>query len=369
MNTRNIFSTKKDIPQLVTELKEQLNGFDAKMIIYFASSNFDQEELCKKMGDTFSSATIFGCSTAGEFIDGKVLEDSVVAMAFNPELIEDVKVEVAEDIKNNCDLTNAFNSFEAYFDHPMSTLDFTKYVGIVLTDGLSGCEERIMEIIGAKTNVTFVGGSAGDNLDFVKTYVYANGKAYTNAVLLALIKPKGGFDFIKTQSFTSTNKKLTCTKSLGNGREVAEFNNKPAAEAYKEALGVNSNNIQKYFLTHPVALVMDDEMYVRSIMAAKENGNMTFYCSILEGMNMEIVQATDIVEVTKKDIEDKIKEIGNISALISFNCVLRKVQLQSENKLDAYANIFANIPSIGLSTYGEAYLGHINQTSTMLVFK
>ena len=40
-----------------------------------------------------------------------------------------------------------------------------------------------------------------------------------------------------------------------------------------------------------------------------------------------------------------------------------------EGQAEAYGEVFAKTPMIGFSTYGEACIGHINQTSTMLVFQ
>ena len=84
---------------------------------------------------------------------------------------------------------------------------------------------------------------------------------------------------------------------------------------------------------------------------------------------MHLLETTDIVEDTKNDLEIKKAEIGTISAIINFHCILRTLQLQEESKTQAYANIFKDIPTIGFSTYGECYLGHINQTSTMILLK
>jgi hypothetical protein len=55
--------------------------------------------------------------------------------------------------------------------------------------------------------------------------------------------------------------------------------------------------------------------------------------------------------------------------LINFNCILRTLELKAKNEEDSYGKIFSDIPTIGFRTYGEEYIGHINQTSVMLVLK
>jgi hypothetical protein len=121
-------------------------------------------------------------------------------------------------------------------------------------------------------------------------------------------------------------------------------------------------------MQYPLGLMAGGEPFVRSPQRA-ENGCMFFYCQIKEGMELQILKATDIVADTRAAVEAKKAEMGNISGLIDFHCILRTLQLRNENRCDQYGAIFAGIPAVGFSTYGEAYLGHINQTSTMLLFR
>ncbi len=72
---------------------------------------------------------------------------------------------------------------------------------------------------------------------------------------------------------------------------------------------------------------------------------------------------------TRAAIEAQMTAMGTISGLIDFHCILRTLELREEKRCDQYGAIFSGIPAIGFSTYGEEYLGHINQTSTILLFR
>ncbi|MCE5286780.1 MAG: FIST C-terminal domain-containing protein [Pelosinus sp.] len=361
------YSLQKEVTAAVSEISGQLMDVQPKMIIYFASSLYQPQAMAAAMQAAFPEAAIFGCTTAGEIVSGRMLDGSVVAMAFSSAIIEDVVVETVPNIKASSDSALVFSSFESYYQAPLQELDPEKHVGIVLFDGLSMAEERLMEKIGDCTNITFIGGSAGDDLKFAATYVCANGKAYTDAAVLALIKPACRFDIIKTQSFRSMGIKLTATKVDEASRTVFEFNGKSAVVAYAEAIGQSIGALSEYFINHPLGLMAGGEPFVRSPQRIKDD-SIVFYCNMREGMELEVLEATQIVEETRRVVENKEAEIGSLRALINFNCILRTIQLKSQGMTAAYGSTFAKVPTIGFSTYGEAYIGHVNQTATILVF-
>jgi hypothetical protein len=96
---------------------------------------------------------------------------------------------------------------------------------------------------------------------------------------------------------------------------------------------------------------------------------MAFYCGVSEGMELSLLESTNIIEDTRNSIKHAEEELGKASAIINFNCILRTLELKQKNLTKEYGELFTAIPTIGFSTYGEAYIGHINQTATMLVFK
>jgi hypothetical protein len=368
MSVKIASSSNPDIIQAIQEVKKNIQSSDSRLIVYFSSMIYNQEELAKEMKEAFIQANVIGCSTAGELISGKMLNNSVVVMSLDSASIKDVKVEVIENLKENPDPQASFDSFEKYFGQAVSKLDFKKYYGLVLIDGLSNSEETLMERIGTKTSVHFIGGSAGDDLQFKKTYIYANGKVYSNAAVLALVKSNTEFDILKTQSFSTLSKTFVATKVNEEQREVLELDGVDAVEKYASAINKSKEDVPASFMTYPLGVMIDDEPFVRSPQQLSGNG-IKFYCNIAEGTELTLLESKDIVDDTKKAVQKKLREFGNISGLINFNCILRTLELKAKKQEDAYGMIFKDIPTIGFSTYGEEYIGHINQTSVMLVLK
>jgi len=360
-NIKSVFSTETTEKEVVSDIKGQLLRFGVKLLVFFASSIFDHNKLSNLMQETFKDSIVVGCSTAGEIVNGQFLKNSVVAMAFNSNIIADAKVEFIEKIKDNLSVEAAFTSFETYFSESSYTMEATRYVGIVLIDGMSMKEEKLMDQIGNRTNIYFIGGSAGDDLKYAKTFVCANGKAYTDAAVLVLLKMNvhAEFGIIKTQSFKALNHVLVANKVNEETREVIEFNNKSAISAYAEAVGrVSVEEATNYFTTHPVGLVIGkNDILVRS-PREKRGTKIKFDCNILEGMEVRLLESTNIIEDTKKALEMKTKEFGRIEGIINFHCIKRTFELEKNNSVKQYGELFSDIPTIGFSTYGELYIGH-----------
>lgn len=367
MSIQTTFSTRP-LPEAIADLRPKRVGAPYKAVLFFASPGYDPAEVSRAMQQAFPDACVAGCSTAGEIACGRMMTGSIAAMFLDDEVVEDAAVAVVPGLHSGGDLlAKPLAALEDHFQEPIAELDFEKYVGLVLVDGLSGAEERLMDQLGDATDVLFVGGSAADDLKFQATHVYAQGQAWTDSAVLVLLRLRRGFEIVKTQSFRSTGKTLTATAVDEARRTVLEFDHRPALDAYAAALGVPRQEAAAHFFEYPLGLMVEGEPFVRSPQRA-EGAGIVFYCQIKQGMQLEVLHAADIVADTLQAIEAR-RNRNEIRGLIDFNCILRTLQLRNENRCGDYAGIFHDIPMVGFSTYGEQYLGHVNQTSTMLLFR
>ncbi len=363
-------STRDRVADVVADLKRDLapESHAAKLLVFFASSRHRLGELGAALQAAFGGVPTIGCTTAGELVSGEMLKNGVVAMLFDSRHLKDARVELVPSVRDPNGVRDALRSFGEHWKTRAGEMDPARFVGLVLIDGMSVAEERIMAALGDATNVAFVGGSAGDDLAFKETFVFAGGRAVSGGAALALLEPVGPFEILKTQSFKDLGKRLVVTKADEATRTVYEFDGKPAAVAYAEALGVPVADLPKRFLKHPLGLMIHGEPFVRS--AHQLDGNaVIFFCHVSEGMELALLEAGDIVADTAKALAAKLAAMGGASGLINFHCILRTLELHGTHQLEAYGKVFADTPMIGFSTYGEAYIGHMNQTSTMLLFK
>jgi len=364
---KTAYSTNPDPNRAAQELLDGVGRLDLRFVAFFASAAYAPDELGQALAQAFGQVPSIGCTTAGELVSGKMLKQSVVLVAFDAASLSAAHVSLAKDMKSEASVSAALDALGRAVGKPPSDLDPDHYVGMVLHDGLSVAEESVMSQLSARTNVPFVGGSAGDDVQFKRTQVFANFQPHAGASALALLEPVGRFTILKTQSFEVLDKVLEVTDVDEATRTVRSFNGKPAAEEYAAQLGISPAELSEHFGSHPVGLVVaGGEPYVRSPQRI-DGTDVVFYCQVKAGMKLHILQSRDIVEQTRQDLDAKLQDFGPCGGIVNFHCILRTLELEAKGQCDAYGAVFERVPMVGFSTYGESYIGHINQTSTMLL--
>jgi hypothetical protein len=107
------------------------------------------------------------------------------------------------------------------------------------------------------------------------------------------------------------------------------------------------------------------EYYVRSIQKAHDDGTLTFYCAIDEGVVLRLARGENLVENLGQALAAARRVVTNPVLTIGCDCILRRVEIDS-NGLQARVNtLFRDHHVVGFSTYGEQFGSlHVNQTFT-----
>lgn len=354
-----------DSKDVAAQARQALTGFEPRLVLFFASSGY--EEPGAALQNAFPGVDVIGSSAHSEYCGDTYTDNSVSLMAFDAQSIADVCVRVVENIANEPNLRGTLKEMHDYYGGEDAVLtDYERFVGIVLFESSAKAEEVFMDRLGTATDVLFVGGSSSAG-DTGASLVYAGGKSYTGAAVLAMLKTVNGYDIVKTQSaHILSERKLLVTKSDLRNRILYEFDHRPCGEVYAEVLGVPVDEIQNYFVSNPLGVVAGDEIFVRTFNQIQDGG-ITLHCGLPEGTEINVLKIGNIVDDTKKALDTMIPY--EPAGVINFNCLYRTLEILNEKQVEPYCALFGRYPSIGFSTGGEAYLGHINETSTILVIK
>lgn len=351
-----------DIQAAVADIKSQIGDEPVSGLLFFATSKMDFSALAELL-DAAIEGPSMGCTTAGEICpaDGHC-EDSVVAMALRHPQI-DFRVAMVEDA-SGFNTERAEQEIAPLLEQADSDVE---QFGMVLVDGLSMSEEQVCASLAhVLKDVSFVGGSAGDDLGFKTTAIACNGKAASDAAVVAVVHTTIPFHVFHSHHFDATDNRLVITEAIPSERRVIQVNGEPAAEGYAAAVGLEIDELSpQIFAAHPVLLSIGGNYYVRSIQKVNEDGSLTFFCAIDEGLVLRVAKSNDLPASLDEQIKQVEQSLGGIEAIIGFDCILRRLELISKDQRAEAHQAFSHLPMIGFSTYGEQYNGlHVNQTIT-----
>lgn len=362
------FSSNPNIDEAIKEIKNKIGNGDYNLIMFFASPTFLPDVVSAKIYDAFDGVPTIGCSTVEELFEGEILKNSIVLMAFDKSIIKQLSIAVVPDLGNLNGVNKAFDKFDKDLGINSRNTDSSKYVGVILSDGLSVKTNALMDRINDVTNINFVGGAAGDNWMMKHTYVYCNGKYYENAAVLAFLEPTVGFMTFKTLAFKPMGRTYKVTRADPAKRCIYTIENQPAVKFYADQLGKTVEETIRDLEQNTMGIMIFNEAYVHDPSHFGENNVIYLFSSVPQNAEVQILEATDIIKETKSFVSKNLTPLKHISAMLSFTCANRTKRALKQNVLKEFGEIFKDFPMVGFGTYGEYYFSFMNQTSIILVF-
>ena len=117
--------------------------------------------------------------------------------------------------------------------------------------------------------------------------------------------------------------------------------------------------------THPVVVKVGGSDYVRSIQKVNEDGSLSFFCAIDEGLVLSVGQGVDPYDNLQQLFADIVAEIGPPQLIIGCECVLRSLEIERMQLKARMGQLLVDHNVVGFNTYGEQLNAmHVNQTFT-----
>ncbi|MEO1938413.1 MAG: FIST N-terminal domain-containing protein, partial [Sulfurimonas sp.] len=360
-----IYRDSEDLDRYITR-----NGIDTEaselLIQMFTSLREAEaiEKIAKEVLQKFPHATLVGSSTAGEIVEGKMLEESTV-----------LSISHFQKSKVHSFYAIGSDSFELGFQ--LGKQIFTRDTKCVISflDGLLHNGQEYLNGLSALNyhKAIIAGGMAADLLEFKKTFTIFGTKIFSGGAVCVSIE---GEDLLAYEEYNlgwkAVGPTFTITKS--DGAHVYEINNRPVKEIYAEVLGdLAVENMPASTIEFPLIHQEGELLVARSILTMYEDGSILYGGNLEEGEEVRFGIGSRTL-VNKFTLQEKLRhEQEKLQACFIYSCIARK-QFLGKDLEKSFRLINTITPSSGFFTYGEFFVNKervklLNVTTTMLFLK
>lgn len=361
-------SNQLDAALAVAELHAAIMQDEPELVMFFCSSAYDLDALASEINQRFPGIPVLGSTSAG---------------GFGPAFYGQPVLSGLSISKNACSIITGaitgLQSFQPAWAHEMVTRLYrdmetlcpafvpSNCFAFQMIDGMSFREESVSHAVQSALGIIpLVGGSAGDDMHFKRTWIFFDGAFHQDAVALVLVHTDLPFVSFMTQHFEPVGEPLVVTEADSARRTVLEFNGLPATQEYARCTGVAEDQLDStLFSNHPMVVCIGDAYYVRGIQRVQPGGRLSFYGAIEEGVVLRVARAVDFLGNLNSQFESIHEKIGEPALVIGCECVMRRLEVERSGLIEPVQQLLAANRTIGFCTYGEQYRGlHLNQTLT-----
>ena len=362
-------STSPDPETAARELHQAIYHPEAALTLFYCAASYDRAALGAAIAARFGrDAPVIGCTTAAEisplgYGEGALTGVSLrgASLLAHTERIDDLLR--YEPTRGEQAAERALAALVARGVTPRGRTCF----GFLLIDGMSMQEDSVVSSISSRLcEIQLFGGSAGDGMSFGTTHLYHQGEFHTGCALFTMLHTDAPFRIFKTEHFLPTRERLVITGADPARRLVTEINGRPAASEYARLVGLEVQELSPLvFATHPVVVTIGNSIYVRSIQKANEDGSLSFFCAIDEGLVLRLAQGVDMMKNLEEAFATVERDVGKPQLVLGCDCVLRYLEASQRGLREQMSELFVANNVIGFATYGEQFNAmHVNQTFT-----
>lgn len=348
------------------------------VMLFGATDVLKEPELFEDIKNRFPKAHTFGCSTAGEIYDTRVLDDSVVATCIEFERSRFMGSQIKLD-----DVAGSFSAGERLADSLEK--EGLRHV-LVLSDGLSVNGSELVNglIANLPEDVTVTGGLAGNGDRFAETLVFWDNLPGKNTIAaLGFYGNNLKIGYGSMGGWDPFGPERIITKSKDN--ILFELDGHSALDIYKKYLGEHAKGLPATSLLFPLSIrtKTGESGLVRTILSvSEEDQSMTFAGDIPEGAYARFMKANfeRLIDGSQGAAKTSAEAMGSVQAELAVlvSCVGRKLVLKQriEEEVEAVRDILGKQAFLaGFYSYGEispltfgAKCALHNQTMTITTF-
>jgi len=367
LEIRRGVTTARDARLAARELFSALDQPGIALAVFYCSPDYDLAALGDELARLFRGINLIGCTTAGEitpsgYLSGALTGVSIAGDDFIAQTTM-IALDPFETARGSAAVGELLAQIESAGTCPLPNNTFA----FLLVDGLSMQEELVVSCTNQRlAGIPLFGGSAGDETRFRHTHLFFDGRFHTNVALLTLVQTTHPFTVFRTQHFVPSETKMVVTGADPGRRIVHEINGYPAGREFARLVGLDVEELTPLiFAAHPVVVRIGGEDFVRSIQKVNEDGSLTFFCAIDEGIVLTVAKGIDLVKNLQDAFDQVLARVGQPQLVLGCDCILRRIEAEQREVKDQIGRILADNNVIGFATYGEQFNAmHVNQTFT-----
>ena len=343
---------------------EALRGAkNAVFALVFSTDQYDAATLAAAVSRRLGDLPWAGCCTAGVFTaEGLLIQGLVVGILYSKDLR--VGLGVAGPLSHN-----PKQAGQTAMSQALRRLDAAgparHRAYIVLPDALTcNAAEAVRGAAQeAGTSGAWSGGGAGDNLRFIKTAQFAEGRAWNDHVVIAALDSARPMGLGIEHGWTAYGKQVMVTMSRGS--VAIELDYQKAVGVYQALARERGYELTRetfgaFAMLHPLGIPQADGGHIiRDPLKIEDDGSLAFAGEMPRGSFVRLMDGDqkrllDAAESAAAQARRAVK--GALGGAIVFDCVSRSLILQKgmREELDRFqAALGTRVPLIGCLAFGE----------------